>query len=194
MKKRPRLARGLARIWVSAAIATGLVWNPCAAPASGAGSPAQVIESVSSAISEGDFATLVGLVDPIDHPRVVAHSLATNQGLAARFEKTDEFESLLDQHGLRPLLEPEGPYAAGVDETRQFFEGKATSTILAELYEFTKSAGGGEWLHLLILPAGECTNLRIKDERGDCTIEGEEVRFVRREGSWYLDLDYPEDN
>ena len=193
MKRRSYLPHGLARIWISAAAATSLVCNPLAAAAPGATSPAQVVESVNLAISQGDFTTLVGLVDPIDLPRVIAVSLATNQGLAVRFEKTNEFEALLDKYGLRPLLDPAGPYAAGVDETRQFFEGTDTSAILVELYEFTLGAGGQEWLHLLILPAGECANLQVGNDRADCTIEFEEVRFVQREGFWYLDLDYPEE-
>ncbi len=189
-----RLTRGLARISLLATVATVLICYPCAAPAPGADSPVQVVRSVNLAISEGDFATLAGLVDPIDHARVIAHSLASSQGLAARFEKMGEFEALLDKRGLRPLLDPDGPYATGLDETRRFFEGKATSAILAELYEFTGGAGGKEWLHLLVLPAGECENLRIQAERAECMIEGEEVRFVQRDGSWYLDLDYPEEN
>ncbi len=167
--------------------------RPCIAQKpGGADSPPEVLQAVDQAIADGDFGSLVGLIDLTDRPRVAAHTVAADQGLAIRFDKETEFYSLLDKYELRPLLDPEGPYAAGVDEVKQFFGDKDTTMILAELFTFAMEAGGEMWFRPLVVPSGACADLEIQGENATCTIEFEEVRFVRRDQRWFLDVDHPE--
>ena len=167
--------------------------RPCVAQEpSGADSPPEVLQAVDQAIADGEFGALVGLIDPTDRPWVAANTVAADSGLAVRFDKVDAFDSLLDKYELRPLLDPQGPYAAGVDAVQQFFGGRDTTTILGELLAFAMEAGGEVWLRPLVVPSGACPDLDIQGENARCTIDFEEVHFVRRDQRWYLDPDYPE--
>jgi hypothetical protein len=158
----------------------------------GSDSADAVVPALNAALSGGDVGSVVGLIDPVDHPRTIAHALGMVQGLAAAGGRMDEFNAIVSGNALQPLLEPDGPYAQGVEETRQFFEGKNAPDILGQVLAFTTELGGDQWLRILVLPAGDCTGLKVQGQTASCSIDGQEVRLTQNGGRWFLDLDHPE--
>ena len=175
-------------------LAAGLMCSVCSPilAQGGADTAEAIVPTANAALAEGDLDAVVALIDPVDQPRVVAHSLGFCQGVAAGQGEMEAFNELVAANGLQPLLEPDGPYAQGIDETRAFFDDKDAAAILTQVLAFAGEVGGPDWLRIMVIPEGDCAGLALEGDSGRCSIDGQEVRLVEHDGRWFLDLDYPE--